>query len=41
MCYDSCGKKEASAFVHCSAGLLDTPKELLGKARSMLRCNEG
>lgn len=32
MCYDSCGKKEASAFVHCSAGLLDTPKELLGKA---------
>jgi len=32
MCYDSCGKKEASAFVHCSAGLLETPKELLGKA---------
>ena len=32
MCYDACGKKEASAFVHCSAGLLETPKEELGKA---------
>lgn len=25
MCYDSCGKKEASAFVHCNAGLEEKP----------------
>lgn len=31
MCYDSCGKKEASAFVHCTAG---TVKPKKGQAKA-------
>lgn len=32
MCYDSCGKKEASAFVHCNAGLEEKPATEFPKA---------